>query len=380
MLRASGFSKDLVIQHLDDICAAAPANMLELLNKFDKTFFKVAAELGITLAPRDNPLKSFKPSQQGIVLGVYYDLKNWTWGIPEDKLLRLRINLKEAITSVSITQADMWSLCGKILHVKDLIPSGKFQLDYILRANSESTDRAHRVIMNEQLLRQLTYWFYVLPLCSGQVRIPDPFPHIAPWAVNVYCDAAGGSKNSPWHGVGTVADSWWAYAPWGHRINTGKDAGRGRSLDRVLSALELLGPVLTLAAGFQWAKGRHVRIWVDNAAAVHIYRKGYSTSCPLSSTLVKALDWLAAALSCKVDIVKISRCSNTPSLMADALSKGHFWRFHQLAAADNLSMAADKAWVPTALMKWIVNPQDDDRLGQKILHELAPLTSLWGTS
>ena len=47
VLRASGFSKDLVIQHLDDICAAAPPQLLDKLKVFDKTFFKIAAKLGV---------------------------------------------------------------------------------------------------------------------------------------------------------------------------------------------------------------------------------------------------------------------------------------------------------------------------------------------
>ena len=107
-----------------------------------------------------------------------------------------------------------------------------------------------------------------------------PLPLFAPWAIDCWSDAAGGTRQSPWHGVGSVTPFWWADAPSGRKIISGADAGRNRSLDRVMNALELLGPLLTLAAGFEWCRFAAVRIWVDNSAAIHIWKKGYSTACP----------------------------------------------------------------------------------------------------
>ena len=101
-----------------------------------------------------------------------------------------------------------------------------------------------------------------------------PLPLFAPWAIDCWSDAAGGTRQSPWHGVGSVTPFWWADAPSGRKINSGADAGRNRSLDRVMNALELLGPLLTLAAGFEWCRFAAVRIWVDNSAAIHICKKG----------------------------------------------------------------------------------------------------------
>ena len=106
--------------------------------------------------------------------------------------------------------------------------------------------------INEDLKAQLKLWYDVLLLCNGCMSIPNPDPFLAPWAIDCWTDAAGGTLLNPWHGVGSVTSFWWAYAPWGRKINSGQDAGRGRSLNRVMSALELLGPLLTLASGFSW--------------------------------------------------------------------------------------------------------------------------------
>ncbi len=67
----------IFVQHLDDCCAAAPANS-DTLHVFDNTFTAIAAEIGVKLAPRDDQEKSFGPNTKGLVLGIVYDTINWT--------------------------------------------------------------------------------------------------------------------------------------------------------------------------------------------------------------------------------------------------------------------------------------------------------------
>ena len=272
-------------------------------------------------------------------------------------------------SSENIQQDELWSLVGKIIHVRPLIPRGKFNIVHLLRANSYSTDRTCMVTVSEGLRRQLSFWFDVLPLCTHKVSIPDPDPCTPPWAIECWTDAAGGTRNKSWNGVGAVTTSWWAYAPWGQKINTGQVAGKGRSLDRVMSALELLGPLLTLSAGFKWCQQKPVVVWVDNAASVHIWEKGYSTACQLSITVVKAMHTVATAIGCSLEVKKITRCSSDGAIMADSLSKGHFLKFwHEAKSAQDFNLPADKAWVPTQL---IMDPKEDDWLGDRIVEEIS---------
>jgi hypothetical protein len=79
--------------------------------------------------------------------------------------------------------------------------------------------------------------------------------------------------------------------PWSRRINCGARADDGKKLARKLSALELVGPLITVAAGYQWCRGTDLKIWVDNAGSVLIWKKGYSysTRCTLCTTMVKAI-------------------------------------------------------------------------------------------
>ena len=76
VIQRSGFRADMVCQHLDDCCAAAPIDS-SILEHYDDTFANVARDLGVKLAPRDDPEKSFAPSQTGVILGIHYDTVNW---------------------------------------------------------------------------------------------------------------------------------------------------------------------------------------------------------------------------------------------------------------------------------------------------------------
>ena len=49
-----------------------------------------------------------------------------------------------------VRQDELWSLCGKIIHVRPLIPSGKFHIDHILRANSYSKDPMKMVPVSQK--------------------------------------------------------------------------------------------------------------------------------------------------------------------------------------------------------------------------------------
>ena len=60
VLRLAKFPPQWVCQHLDDVCAAAPAGS-EALTELDQAYMWVAAQVGISLASRDDPDKSFAP-------------------------------------------------------------------------------------------------------------------------------------------------------------------------------------------------------------------------------------------------------------------------------------------------------------------------------
>jgi hypothetical protein len=99
-------------------------------------------------------------------------------------------------------------------------------------------------------------------------------------------------------GCGAVSQGWCAYVPWARKINCGVKAADGIKLSRKLSALELVELLICVAAGAGWCRNQPVRVWVDNAGSVMIWKKGYSTRCKLCTTLVKAIGTVAAGIGC----------------------------------------------------------------------------------
>ena len=366
----AGINKKAVIQFLDDCCAAAPANST-ILERFDKVFADTASQLGVRLAPRDDPDKSFGPRTHGTVLGIYYDTVAWTWAMPEDKLSRFLHLLQELMTTAEqVRQEKVMSMAGKVLNIAPFIPSGRFNLDKILKASAVSQKKNLMVTIGPEVKKQMAFWFQMVRTCSGVASIPDPDMGLPAWAVDVYTDAAGGSCTSQGRGSGAVAEGFWGFVPWSAAINTGRLAEHGRKLDRVMSALELVGPLFALVAGHELFRGKPVKFWVDNAGSVFIWRKGYSMSCPLSTTLVKAIAIVAGAIDAVVDVVKVTRCSTPGADMADALSKSDLTRFWRVADGGGFHLPHRQAAVPAELLRWLEFPREDDRLGERLLSEM----------
>jgi hypothetical protein len=327
VLQVSKFPRSMVCQHLDDVCAAAPSGSAALA-EFERAYRDVSAQVGVKLAPTDDPDKAFSPCTAGTVLGVSYDTVAWAWCIPPGKLARVILQIEAAMSVDALRQDEIWSLTGRILHYAPLIPAGQFNLNYLIRANSESDEKAHLAMISPQLKRQLYFWWIILRTTAGWSGKPCGMGMPA-WTRECYTDAAGGTLEAVGRGVGAVSGQWWAYVPWSRKINCGVKAEDGKKLSRKLSALELVGPLLCVTAGAAWCHGRPVRVWVDNIGSVTIWKKGYSTRCALCTTLVKATATVPTAIGCRLEVVKIRRCSTPGAVMADCLSKADFNGFRR---------------------------------------------------
>lgn len=217
------------------------------------------------------------------------------------------------------------SLIGKIMNIMPLISGGRFQVCQLIKAAHFSKVRSDKVILNDWLIADCHWWYTVLPMFSGNTRIPDP--DIGPsTGRNIACftDARGGSLDGSGGGCGGIMLPWlWFMLPWGDKINKSVD------LRSQLSALELVGPLVSICCGEQWLHDKELEIFVDNQGSVDIFRKGFSSKDGLSNTLVKAISEVATAICCSVYITKISRCSTPETEVADALSKNNMTRFKQ---------------------------------------------------
>ena len=147
--------------------------------------------------------------------------------------------------------------------------------------------------LTQEVICQLWWWKILLPACAWRLPLPDPDRTVPAWAKDAYTDAAGGSIITKGVGSGVIVDNWWTYLPWSDIINQGGVENRGKRLRSKLSALELVGPLLVVCCNTEELRGKPIQVHVDNSGSVEIWRKGYSSSCDLSTTLVKTIHQVA---------------------------------------------------------------------------------------
>ena len=181
----------------------------------------------------------------------------------------------------------------------------------------------------------------------------------------------GGTLERPGRGMGGVCGEKWFYIPWSARVNGGKWSVDGKKVGRKLSALELVGPLAAMVVFAEKCRLKPVRIWVDNAGSVAIWGKGYSNSCRLCTTLLKAISVVAAGLGCRVNLEKITRCTTGEAVMVDHISKAEFHECFRAGRRMGLVMAAAPTAILEALLKWACLPYPDDSLGDRLLAHLA---------
>ena len=371
----AGFPPHLALQHLDDVCAASPASC-DLVDKFHNTYREVCKELGIELADTDDKDKAFAPRTCGQVLGINYDTEegvHGTWFLSEEKLTIILIMLEKAISEKEMDQRFFKSICGKLIHLRCFVKDSRFKLSQIILAANQSSDLAALVEASEWCKSDMFWWKVCLPAYSRRTPLPDPDRKPGPMALFSHTDAAGGSVRSWGRGVGiTIFPNTWTLVLWGDKINKGERSMGGQSLAHVMSAWELVGPLLTLCAAPDTVRAKQVVVMVDNEGSVRMYQKGWTTKCQLCNTLLVAINQVASALGVDLFVHKIRRCSNTQAKAADALSKMDLVEFRKCMPGAYKGPER----VPRSLTRWIADPVPDRFLGTKILAEMSTFTQL----
>ena len=299
------------------------------------------------------------------MLGVCYNTVDFVWFLREDKLSIILNMIQNAIEDMEMSQRMVKSLTGKLVDLRFLVPNSKYHLAFLMKdANQWNDDLERMVSLSDWTRADLTWWRVMLGVCTRKTKLPDPDRRPGMQALSVYPDAAGGSMDSLGRGVGmAILPYTWAYLPYGDRINSGCPAYDDKSLANKMSVWELVGPLMALVCCPDKCGGRQVVAHVDNAGSVFQYNTGWSNTCHLSNTVIRAIYLVATAINCDFWIVKTPRCSSKETEAADALSKCDFDRFmNKMPGADRLPVR-----VPQSLVEWMENPLPDRNLGTRLL-------------
>ena len=228
--------KRQVGQQLDDVVAAAPKWTGEV-QEFTQKYKGLCSDVGIRLAPCNDPDKAFEMQSRGVVLGLDYDLEAWTMGIPLEKWTRLVREIGEMRKEVMVTGEALKRVVGKIEYYRVCFSDGMWYRKGLYDLQPEYKP-LERVVLTEEAKQCLDFWLVRFYEAKGaEVPIPDlriTFP-AAPMVV--WADAAGASEAGEWKGAGAyVPGGFWVCKKWTERVI--------EVLGKKLSALEGLAALM----------------------------------------------------------------------------------------------------------------------------------------
>ena len=361
----------LVQQHLDDVVNCGTEGY-GTVNKFYRAYREVVDEVGVSLADGSDPDKAFSATYCGKVLGVEYNLREWRWWLPENKLVEIVLMLARVRDSETVWNGEMLSLNGKLNHYMWLIPGGAWQRGFLLQLQ-ESKEQYYLEVRVTDLARiQADWWMTNIMAARESSPIPDPRLMSSMTGRRIFSDAAGGAEGKLKNGAGGLCPPYnWFYMPWPAFIRENRKNSLGVRFASKLSTLEGFAALISLATIPDIARNSEVELMVDNDGFVKIFAKKHS-SCPYAYTIAKAIYDVSLGLACKVWVTKTARVSGTGEVVADALSKGDWERAWPLIPVKN----DDPDFIPLVIRKWIMDPVPDMALGQKILAEMSQYTKV----
>ena len=377
VLRAN-VSPSNVLQCLDDVVNISTKRSGECV-RFYKAYREICEMVGVSLAGEDDPGKAFSPTTSGIILGIEYDIPEWKWKIPEDKLSYMMNTLFNIAEGREVTVGEALSLTGRINHYHLLVPGGKWERGWLQELASNNEPKHKKIFPGPQAMSQAEWWIINMATASLWSPIPD-IRNISPAAaIMVFPDAAGGSDTNKSLGLGgciwTDTNKPWVYLPWSYNIRTNKKDSLDNRFARKLSMLEAVAALATVCAHPDHIRNKNIRVASDNIGFVMATRKGNST-CKFTLTVIMALQHVTKALNTGLEVVKTPRTSGPGERVADHLSKGKF--SEAFKEAD--SFQTGPSFIPRTLVNWLEEPIETRLLGQAIIDEMSAYTEVlrWG--
>ena len=351
---------------IDDVPVVCPETRKEWVEKHFKAYRNVCGKLGIKLSPMGEASKCFEASQEGEVLGVWFNSQDMTWYVPERKKWALIEQLNDLVKGGrKYKLKEFQVLVGKLNDIKQLWQPGKFFMESFIRFLLMLQIR-EGCFPTGAVLRDAKVWLAIL-LKGGFPVLPDwtppPLEHF-----KTYSDASGEFINSP--GIGMLIPEQFGYGP---RVGAWEfPRGFLNCVDEIgakccqkTTCLEALGMLCTLLLAPDLLQGKTVVHVMDNVAACLSWRRGRSKKDSWASTLVRATAHVCAYLDIDLYTEWQPRRSDRFTDVADDLS-------HDLCRALNKEeleayIAEEMICFPGPLLAWMKAPRIDANLGIQLV-------------
>jgi hypothetical protein len=313
----------ILIHYLDDFLFFGPQGS-GIASTTRRVVESVFGRLRVPIATH----KSEGPTTRLTFLGICIDTMLFQLSLPEDKVTRLRVLLRQWRSRKCCTKKELQSLVGHLSYAESVIRPGRFFLRNLFSLLSKLSNPNHWARLNLETRADLAWWQVLLDKWNGISFFPPAAP-----TVHVYSDASGS------FGCGAInpeTDAWFQL-PW---TPAWSDTG--------IAVKELIPIVLAaLLWGRQWS-GKHVCFHCDNEAVVTIIGKRHAKH-PSLSQLLRCLFFYASIFHFRFSASHIPGMNNT---VADAISR------NKLSLLFSLIPQAHQVPVPLAAVTFLMSPPD----------------------
>ena len=367
-------NKDYERRILDDMLYISPS--LEENRRFVNKYLEIAEDLNIPLAKCDGK-KAFICETEGIMLGVYFDLKSQSWALPKEKIHKYMFVIASALESDTVSKLTLQKVNGVINFITLLCPQLRFFRSPVVEDMKRSYNQTP-IALSFQSKDTLNMWLFVLhEMLTSTFPIPTMMS-CPPPDIYAFCsDAAGYAATAAQpsdlqYNIGT------GFAAYIHPASQVFTTGRAfwpssfitTAFDEDLKAagsktttLELIGWILPLFHCIHLIKNSHVFIECDNKAAICAFERGRSRKDKWASPILTAIMEVCIEFEIYLHVQHIKRCTSTPSRYADWLS-----RDDEKGRALITKLGTSTTFgFPPSLSAWFDNPCEDYNLGSSLI-------------
>ena len=301
---------------------------------FGKVILTVFAAL-LDVMGLDPQMKKVLPEgdfkQQGLVMGVFVDLKNMTASVPPDKVFKAQCMLEPFLcddvgeTPVLLDTKAIEQLLGLLNWMSEVLVTGRFHLAQIVSA-MRSASRHGYCTRTPQLRRECIWWRTILNKWNCVALIVPPEYMISPWKwIDSPVTDASRELSTLSGGGGAFYNGCWGLCKWTpHEVE---------ELD--IFELEALMCVLWIATLLsidpQALQGRRFTFRNDNKPWYYACNANKSAK-PAIAIL---LEWLHEMQSLHSFLMVIDWIASEENPIADAISREEWERFYKVAASNH---------------------------------------------
>lgn len=296
--------------YLDDFFFAGTANSNDCQSLMT-TFVNICNKLQVPIADE----KTEGPTCVMEYLGLTIDTQEMTVKIPDKKLKELLVLIREVAFSKKVTLKKLQSLCGVLAFCTRAIPAGRAFSRRLYMATSKAKKPFHFIRITKEIFNDLMIWKMFVENFNGTSFILDD-TWLSNFDMQLFTDSAGGIGK----GCGCYLFGKWSILQWPvewYQSDILKD----------ITFLEMIPIALSVFLWDRVFKRKKIAFHVDNLAVVTVLNSKSSKS-PRVMNLLRFIVYRSMMGHFHLKAFHISSANNC---VADALSRGQFQKFKELA-------------------------------------------------